>query len=117
MDTAGLVIPGILGLIFTLVLIVGVWKIYTKAGYPGWTLLIPLYGIYVLVKISGKPSAAWLVFVPVANFFVLLMAPFGLAARFGKGMGFALGLLFLPFIFYPILGFGSSTYTPVPKPI
>ncbi|MEI6714155.1 MAG: DUF5684 domain-containing protein [Verrucomicrobiota bacterium] len=111
---AAAIIPTILGLLITLFLVAAMWKILTKAGQPGWTILVPFYGMYLLVKIAGKPTPPWLVFVPFVNFFVFLISPFGMAARFGKGTGFGFGLLVLPFIFYPILAFGNSTYSHPP---
>lgn len=33
-----------------------------------------------------------------------------IANAFGKGAGFAVGLIFLPFIFFPILAFGDAEY-------
>jgi hypothetical protein len=89
------------------------WKIFTKAGQPGWAILVPIYNIIVLLKIVGKP--AWwflLMLIPVVNFVVLIMVDIELAKRFGKGMGFALGLIFLGIIFAPILAFGSAKYQP-----
>jgi hypothetical protein len=89
------------------------WKIFTKAGQPGWAVIVPIYNIIVLMKIVGKP--AWwvlLMLIPVVNFVVLIMVDIELAKRFGKGMGFALGLIFLGIIFAPILAFGSAKYQP-----
>jgi hypothetical protein len=89
------------------------WKIFTKAGQPGWAILVPIYNIIVLLKIVGKP--AWwflLMLIPIVNFVVLIMVDIELAKRFGKGMGFALGLIFLGIIFAPILAFGSAKYQP-----
>ena len=106
----------LIGLTLTLVMMIGLWKMFTKAGQPGWAILIPFYSLFVMVKVAGKP-VLWFVLclVPFVNFVVLLMLPFALATRFGKGTGFALGLLFLPFIFYPMLGFGDATYIPAPE--
>ena len=89
------------------------WKIFTKAGQPGWAILVPIYNIIVLLKIVGKP--AWwflLMLIPVVNFIVLIMVDIELAKRFGKGIGFAMGLIFLGVIFGPILAFGSAKYQP-----
>jgi len=48
--------------------------------------------------------------IPLVNLIVYIIVLIELAKRFGKGIGFALGLLFLPFIFFPVLGFGSAQY-------
>ncbi len=87
-----------------LLMLISVWKVFTKAGKPGWASIIPIYNIIVLCEICGKPIW-WFIISP---FLV-----FPLAARFGKGVGFALGLWFLFPIFWPILAFGSAKYQPV----
>jgi len=88
--------------------IVGMWKMFEKAGQPGWASLIPIYNLYVKIRVAGRP-VWWLIFyfIPPLNL-ILIIIPFDIATRFGKGVGFALGLLFLPFLFYPILGFGDA---------
>ncbi len=93
-------------------LIIAQWKVYEKAGKPGWACLIPIYNIIVLLEIVGKPTW-WIIlcFIPIANIVVLIMMTNLLSKSFGKGTGFTLGLLFLSFIFYPILGFGEATYS------
>jgi hypothetical protein len=102
-------------LVIAVVTIVGMWKVFTKAGEPGWAVLIPIYNTYVMLKIAGKPW--WwllLMFVPIVSIVIAIMAMVALAARFGKGAGFALGMILLPFVFIPMLGFGSAQYTPAP---
>lgn len=92
-------------------LVVAEWKVYTKAGQPGWAVLIPFYNFYILLKIVGKPG--WwllLLFVPIVNFVIGIYVLHLLSKSFGHGIGFTLGLIFLSFIFYPILGYGSSKY-------
>ena len=87
------------------------WKIFVKAGKPGWAAIIPFYSIYVELEILGLPW--WfllLMFVPVANIVISIMIFFGLAKVFGKSIGFGFGLLFLSFIFIPILAFGDARY-------
>jgi hypothetical protein len=89
------------------------WKVFAKAGRPGWAALIPIYNLYVVLKVAGKPGW-WLILmlIPLVNVIIGLLALMALAERFGKGAGFGVGLLFLPIIFYPILGFGDAQYTP-----
>lgn len=92
-------------------MLVSLWKVFTKAGQPGWASLIPIYNAYVLLKIAGKPG--WwllLMFIPLVNIIVMILALVGLSNNFGKGGGFAAGLIFLPIIFYPILAFGDAQY-------
>ena len=109
-EVAGL-LGGLVGLILALFVVAAMWKIYTKAGQPGWAAIIPFYNIYVLLKIIGRPG--WwllLLFVPLVNFFVMLIIYIDLAKSFGKSTLFGLGLLFLNIIFIPILGFGDAEY-------
>ena len=91
--------------------IIAVWKIFTKAGEPGWYAIIPIWNTIVLLKIVGRP-AWWIVLllVPLVNFVVLLMVMNDLSKSFGQGMGFTIGLVLLSFVFMLILGFGKATY-------
>lgn len=92
------------------------WMIFAKAGQPGWAGIVPIYNGWILVtKITGN-SALWFVlaFVPIIQFFAALKIHYDLALSFGKGMGFFLGMIFLPFIFYPLLAFGGAQYQGAP---
>jgi len=96
-------------------MLVAMWRVFTKAGQPGWAVLIPFYNVYVLLTIAGKPG--WwllLMFIPLVNLVIAIITLAGLAARFGKGAGFVVGLILLPIVFYPILAFGSAQYRAVP---
>jgi len=94
-----------------LVVIAGGWKIFTKAGQPGWAVLIPIFNAYILLKVVGRPWW-WLILmlIPFVNFIVSIVVCNDLSKSFGRGLGTTLGLIFLPFIFVPILGFGSAEY-------
>ena len=97
-----------------LLMVASLWKVFTKAGEPGWAAIVPIYNLIVLLKIAGKP--AWwilLMLIPLVNLIPFVIIPLQVAKNFGKGTGFALGLMFLGPVFYPILGFGSATYHPV----
>jgi len=109
------IIPGIVGLVVMIVIFAGIWKVFTKAGQPGWAVLIPIYNAYVLCKVAGK-SGWWvlLMMIPCVGFIFGILVTVGVAQNFGKGIGFALGLIFLPFIFYPLLGFGDASYQVAP---
>ena len=98
-----------------LLMLISVWKIFSKAGQPGWAAIIPFYNLYVFLKVAGKPGwwMAIILLVPVANIIFSIMALAAMAKNFGKGGGFVVGMIFLPVIFYPILGFGSAQYRPV----
>jgi len=108
---AGIVVIGIVTLI-------GMWKVFTKAGEPGWAVLIPIYNIIVLLRVAGLPW--YWVFTPL-----ILIIPFlgaiaylawivwvhhRISTNFGQGVGFTIGLTLLSPIFWLILGFGSSKY-------
>lgn len=100
-------------LVILVLSIVACWKVFTKAGKPGWASIIPIYNIYVLLTIVGKPGW-WLLlfFIPLVNLVMGIIVAIELAKCFGKGGGFAVGLILLPFIFLLILAFGSAKYTP-----
>ena len=95
-----------------LTVIIGVWKVFTKAGKPGWAILIPIYNTIVMLEIARRPIW-WLIllFIPIVGAIVSIIITIDIAKAFGKGAGFGLGLAFLPMIFYPILGFGKSQYS------
>ena len=101
----------IFGLLIALLMIVAMWKVFTKAGQPGWASIIPIYNIYIWCKIVGRPW--WwilLMLIPFVNFIVAIILCIDLAKSFGKGVGFGIGLALLGIIFFPILGFGSAQY-------
>lgn len=101
----------LLSLIIGVFIIVAMWRVFTKAGQPGWGCLIPFYSIYLMLKIAGKPGW-WLIFffIPIINFVVQIVMTIDIARNFGRGGWFAAGLIFLPIIFFPILAFGDSVY-------
>ncbi len=91
--------------------IVCMWKIFTKAGQPGWASIIPFYNYYVLFEIAwGNGLLFLLMLIPVANFVIMIILWVKLSQSFGYSAAFAIGLLFLPIIFLPILAFGSNRY-------
>jgi uncharacterized membrane protein len=94
-----------------IVVIAGLCKVYSKAGQRWWAAIIPIYNLYILLKIVCKP-AWWLIlyFIPVVGIIIGIIVTYNLAGRFGRGIGFTIGLLLLPVVFYPILGFGNATY-------
>ncbi|MBQ2936366.1 MAG: hypothetical protein IJ029_06045 [Lachnospiraceae bacterium] len=92
-------------------MVVAMWKMFTKAGKPGWGCLVPFYNNYCLFEIAfGNGWLFLLTFVPCVNFVFLIMLYFKLAKAFGQGVGFGFGLLFLNPIFVAILGFGNAEY-------
>ena len=94
-----------------LLIVVAQWRIFEKAGEPGWACIIPIYGTIVLLRIVGKPW--WwllLMLVPFVNIIFAIWAVNLLSKSFGKSEGFTVGMIFFPFVFYPVLGFGRSEY-------
>jgi Family of unknown function (DUF5684) len=98
--------------VFILYIVAG-WRIFAKAGEPGWGVFVPIYNLYLICKISGRPEW-WLIlfFIPLVNVAIGLIIAMDVARAFSKGPGFGIGLWLLGFIFVPILGFGSAQYTP-----
>jgi len=91
--------------------LVGMALTFAKAGKPGWGVLIPIYNIVLLLQIAGRP--VWWIFlflIPVVNVVIFVVVSVDIAGAFGKGPGFGLGLAFLGFLFFPILGFGDAEY-------
>ncbi len=105
-------------LIVMAIYIISMWKIFTKAGQPGWAAIVPVYNTIVLIQVVGRPI--WwfvLLFIPFVNIIIGIILAIDLAKAFGKGGGFAAGLLLLGPIFYPILAFGSAQYQGAPTAI
>jgi hypothetical protein len=116
---AGSVIGIIIASIFFAIIYFGIiafyiicmWKIFVKAGRPGWAALIPFYNIFIEIEIAGLPWWVFLlVFIPGANAVALILISINLANVFSKSTGFAVGLIFLGFVFIPILAFDDSKY-------
>jgi hypothetical protein len=111
---------GILLLLVYLVILVavvaGFWKAFEKAGEPGWAAIIPIYNTYVMIKISGNPWWWLLLFIiPVINIIAIIKISIDVAQAFGQSLLFGLGLAFLSFIFWPLLGFGDYEYGGAPQ--
>ncbi len=90
------------------------WKIYVKAGKPGWGCIVPIYNIVLQLEIACRPIWwIFLMFIPFVNIVIAIIVLFDIAKAFGKGTGFAIGMLLLPIIFFPVLAFDSSEYTEI----
>lgn len=110
----GAIFGGAIGIVYLAIIvlmIVAWWKIFEKAGKPGWAAIVPIYNIIVLCEIVGRP-AWWVVLflIPCVNLVAHIIISLDLAKSFGKDVGFGVGLIILPYIFGLILGFGSATY-------
>ncbi len=92
--------------------IAGMWKVFEKAGQPGWAAIVPFYNAYVLTCEVAKMEIVYFIlyFIPCLQIAPAIMVPLKVAEKFRKGAGFGIGLILLPFIFYPILGFGDARY-------
>lgn len=102
----------VIWLAVAVVAIIAMWKIFVKAGQEGWKAIIPIYNIYVLLKIVGRPDW-WLLlyFIPVANFVVAILVCIDLARSFGKSDVFGVvGLFIFSLIGLCMLGFGKDKY-------
>ncbi len=111
MDDFGGVLVILIMLAFALFMIVSYWKVFEKAGQPGWGVLIPIYNILLFLKIAGKPGWWILLYlIPLVNIVIGIIVCIDIAKNFGKDAGFGIGLAFLGIIFYPILAFGSAQY-------
>jgi len=94
--------------------LIAMWKVFVKAGQPGWAALIPIYNVIVLLRIAGKPW--WWIFlmiIPLVNIVILFLVSIDIAKNFGQGVGFGIGLALLAIVFYPILAFGDARYNKV----
>jgi hypothetical protein len=96
--------------------IIGMWKAFTKAGQPGWAAIIPIYNVYVMNTIAKKEPLWFILYIVGAvicgplSLVAIVVINLGVAEKFGKGAGYGIGLSFLPFIFWPMLGFGDARY-------
>jgi len=98
-------------LIIAVITVIGKWKVYEKAGKPGWAALIPVYTWIVMLEIVGKPIWwIFLFFIPCVNIIFMIWTVNLLSKSYGQTEGFTVGLILLAFIFYPILGFGNYQY-------
>jgi Family of unknown function (DUF5684) len=106
---------GLVWLAVAVLMIAALWKIFVKAGEPGWAAIIPIYNAIVVLKIVGRPLW-WIVLflIPFVNLIMMFVVAFDLARVFGKGAGFALGMIFLGPIFYPVLAWSDAKYQGAP---
>ncbi len=109
---AGSGIYSIIVLAVAVIILIAQWKIFVKAGKPGWGAIVPFYNMYCLFEMTfGNGWLFLLTFVPCVNMIMLIIMWIKLAQAFGKGVGFGIGILFFPVIFLAILGFGDAQYT------
>jgi len=105
------VIVFVIALAVGILAIAGLWKTFAKAGEPGWGAIVPIYNVYLMCKIAGRPGWWVLLYlIPCVSVIIAIIVAIDIAKNFGKGVVFGLGLAFLSFIFFPILGFGDARY-------
>ncbi|KPK83960.1 MAG: hypothetical protein AMS27_11370 [Bacteroides sp. SM23_62_1] len=109
----------LLGTALILFMIIIMWIVFNKAGQPGWTVIIPVYNLYIGLQVAGKPwwwiFGLLLILIPIFGllFFVVehIFVSYSISKNFGHATGFAIGLILLPFIFYPVLAFGRYVWS------
>jgi hypothetical protein len=99
-------------LALSLVVIISMWKVFVKAGQPGWACIVPFYNHYILACEIAKKEVLWfvLLFVPFVNIVAMFIVSLEVARRFGKSEAYGVGLALLPYIFYPMLAFSDAEY-------
>ena len=109
------IVPTIISLVLCVFVLVCMWIIFRKANKPGWAAIVPFYNLYVMFEITwGSGWRFLLMLIPIYNIILSIQTQIRLAKAFGKGGGFAAGLIFLPYIFVPILAFSGASYQGVP---
>ena len=103
-------VANIISLILCIIAIAGAWKVFVKAGIPGWHSLIPILNVYDICKIALKENVGLFTVLSVIFPIVLIYPSIQLAKAFGKGTGFGICLYLFSFVCYPILGFGDAEY-------
>lgn len=98
-------------LVIVVLLIASMWKVFEKAGKPGWAAIIPIYNTLIMIEIVGKPTI-WILWclIPCVNIVFSVWLMNLMSKSYGKDEGFTVGMILLPFIFWPILGFGDAKY-------
>lgn len=110
-----MMVVSLIGLAIAVVEIIALWKVFTKAGKPGWASLIPFYNMYTIFQIAGMNGWMFLLtFIPIVNVVMLIMLGLNLAKAFGKSNSFAVGLILLNPIFMMILAFSNAQYAGAP---
>lgn len=100
-------------ILINILMIISLWKIYKKAGKPGWVSIVPIYNFIVMCEIADKKW--WYIFfmlLPIINIYIIIVLCNGLAKKFKKSDGFVVGMILLPIIFFPILAFEKSDVLP-----
>ena len=111
-DSSAFGILGFVYLAFVVFLIISIWKVYKKAGQPGWAAIVPFYNLYIYTKIIGRPGW-WVILylIPYLGIIFVFISAIDLAKSFGKSTSFGiLALTIFGIIGFPILAFGKDKY-------
>lgn len=113
---AAFVVYMIICIAIAAVMIVSLWKVFTKAGRPGWAAIVPFYNMWTLFEIGGQKGAyIFFIFIPFVGSIIYLVfqikAYLEIAKRFGKDTTFGVLSIFFPFVTFPILAFSDAKYT------
>jgi len=125
---AGAAVMFLFMIAFYVLIVIGLWKTFIKAGHPGWAAIIPFYNIYIWVQIAGRPTwwfwvilvGALLGWIPIIGWILIiaiwvmsLFLALDVAKNFGQGTGFGILLWLFSGIMYLVLGFGNYQYKQV----
>ena len=96
---------------FYVLAFIGLWKMFVKAGHPGWGAIIPFYNLYLLLKVARRPGW-WLIlfFIPLVNIIIWLVVALDVSRNFGHGAGYGILLWIFPYIMFIVLGWGTDQY-------
>ncbi|MBQ2604685.1 MAG: DUF5684 domain-containing protein [Acutalibacteraceae bacterium] len=109
-SSSGNAFTNFLSFAMTVILIISYWKMFQKAGEQGWKAIVPLYNSYTLTSLVFKSGWYFLIMlIPVANIVFYIMMVFRLAKAYGRSTAFGFGMLFLPYVFFPIVGFDKTS--------
>ncbi len=104
-------VSSLLSLAMSILILVGMWREFVKMGRPGWNAIVPFYNAYVLFEeLYGNGWKFLTLLIPLYNIYVAIKMNIDLGKAFGKGTGFIIGLVLFPSLFHMILGFDNSQY-------
>ncbi|MBM4157556.1 MAG: signal peptidase I [Ignavibacteria bacterium] len=103
------IILAVIAIIFIILYVIGGWKMFKKAGKPGYAILVPYVDLWIILEIIGRPYW-WIFLYMIIAPIIWIIISIDIAKSFGKSIGFGIGIIFLPFIFIPIIGLGKAEY-------
>lgn len=99
------------GLILTIFVMAGSWRMFQKMGQPGWAAIVPFYNTYVVCEtLYGSGWKMLLFLIPLYNIYYGFRVGIDLARGFNQGTGYGIGLTLLSVVFVPLTGFGSAVW-------